>query len=87
LNSGPSEEQPMLLPDEPSLQPSSSFWISFGWKLILLDIKMAIPVCFLRPFAWNLFQAYYSNVMSIFLTEVYFPYAAKCWVLFIYLVS
>jgi hypothetical protein len=27
---------------------------TFGWKLILLDIRMAIPACFLGPFAWKI---------------------------------
>ena len=30
-------------------------YVYFGWKFILLDIKMTIPARFLRPFAWKFF--------------------------------
>jgi hypothetical protein len=29
------------------------YLITFDWKLILLDIRMAIPACFVAPFAWK----------------------------------
>jgi hypothetical protein len=35
-----------------------SFCVSFdnlGWTSILLDIRMATPVCFLHLFAWKTF--------------------------------
>ena len=35
--------------------PSLSLLINFGWKSILLDIRMAAPVCFLVQFAWKTF--------------------------------
>ena len=35
--------------------PSSSYLITFGWKSILLDIRMATLACFLKPFAWKTF--------------------------------
>ena len=35
--------------------PSSSCLITFGWKSILLDIRMATPACFLGPFAYKSF--------------------------------
>jgi hypothetical protein len=28
--------------------------MTLGWKLILLDIRMATPACFFRPFAWKI---------------------------------
>jgi hypothetical protein len=34
--------------------PSLSFLITFGWKSILFDIRMAIPACYLGPFAWKI---------------------------------
>jgi hypothetical protein len=34
--------------------PSLSFLMTLGWKLILLDIRMATPACFFRPFAWKI---------------------------------
>ena len=33
--------------------PFPSLLINFGWKSTLLDIKIAIPACFLDPFAWK----------------------------------
>jgi hypothetical protein len=55
---------------------SLSFLITFGWKSIFLDIKMATPDCFLRPFAWKcFFPAFYSEIVSVFVTEVCFLYA------------
>jgi hypothetical protein len=39
--------------------PSLSLLINFGWKLILLDIRVATPARFLDPFAWEaLFQPF-----------------------------
>ena len=29
--------------------------ITFGWKSILLDIRMATPACFLGSYAWEIF--------------------------------
>ena len=34
--------------------PSLSFLMTLGWKSILLDIRMATPACFFRPFAWKI---------------------------------
>ena len=34
--------------------PSLSFLMTFGWKSILFDIRMATPACFLEPFAWKI---------------------------------
>ena len=36
--------------------PSPSLLIDFSLKSILLDIRMATPTCFLRPFAWKTFS-------------------------------
>jgi hypothetical protein len=38
---------------------------------------MATPACFLRPFAWKFFPAFYSEVVSVFVTEVHFLYTEK----------
>ena len=47
--------------------PSPSFLITFGWKSILLDIRMATPACFLGPFAWKLFfPTFYFEGISVF---------------------
>jgi hypothetical protein len=35
--------------------PSSFLLINFGWRAILLDIRMAIPAFFSDPFAWKTF--------------------------------
>jgi hypothetical protein len=65
--------------------PSLSFLITFGWKLILFDIRLGTLGCFLGSFAWKaVFQALYSEVGSVFDIEVHFLYVAKCWVLFRY---
>ena len=34
--------------------PSLSFLITFGWKLILFNIRMATPACFFRLFVWKI---------------------------------
>ena len=34
--------------------PSLSFLITLGWRLILFDIRMATPACFLGPFAYKI---------------------------------
>ena len=50
-----------------------SFPICFGWKSILLDIRMATPVCFLWLFSWKtFFPARYAEVMFIIVAEVCF---------------
>ena len=51
-------------------------------KSILLDIRMATPGYFLEPFSWEFFPAFYSGVVSVFVTEMCCLYAAKYWVLF-----
>ena len=56
--------------------PSPSFWITFGWKSNLLDIRMAIPACSLGPFSWKNFPAFYSEVVSVFDTDI-FPVCSK----------
>jgi hypothetical protein len=46
---------------------------NFGWKSILLDIRMATPACFFRLFAFeNCFPAFHSEVVSVFVPEVGF---------------
>jgi hypothetical protein len=47
--------------------PSLLLHISFGWKSILLDIKMVIPDCILGSIAWNkyLLPTLHPEVMSI----------------------
>ena len=65
--------------------PSLSFLITFGWKSTLFDIRMATPACFLGPIAWNIFfPTFYSEIVSVFASEMHFLYAAKCWILFMY---
>ena len=63
-----------------------SFPISFdyfGWKSILLDGKMTIPAFFLSLFASKtFFPALYSEVIPVFIAEVYFLYAVEWWILF-----
>ena len=44
-----------------------SFLIAYGWKSILLDIRMATPACFLGPFAWKTFPALYSEIVSVWM--------------------
>jgi hypothetical protein len=40
---------------------------------------MAIPACFFELFAQkSCFPAFFSEVVSVFVPEVGFPYAAKC---------
>jgi hypothetical protein len=60
--------------------PSTSILVTFGWKSILLDIRMATPARFFGLFAWKpFFQPFtlYSEVVSIFVAEVYFLYTAE----------
>ena len=65
--------------------PSLSFLISLGWELILVNIGMFTAACFLGPFAWKtFFPSFYFEIVSIFVVEVCFLYAAKCWILFVY---
>jgi hypothetical protein len=53
-------------------------FINFGYKSILLDIRMATPACFLRWFALENFSlALYSKEMSIFIDQICFLYAAE----------
>ena len=40
--------------------------VTFGWKSILLDVRMATPACFL-----GLFPALYSEVISVFAAVVF----------------
>ena len=35
--------------------PFPHTFVYFGWKSTLLSIRMAIPACFLGPFAWRTF--------------------------------
>jgi hypothetical protein len=60
-----------------------NFYISASFESILFGIKMATPACFLGPFAWKI-PTFYSEVVSAFVTELLFLFAAKCWVLFMY---
>ena len=60
------------------------FLITLGWKSILFDIRMATP---LQLVSWDHFLGkLFSSLLlwghSVFVTEVNFLYAAKCWVLF-----
>jgi hypothetical protein len=42
--------------------PLLAFWITFGWKLILFDIRVATPTCFFGLFAWKIvFQHFILN--------------------------
>jgi hypothetical protein len=62
--------------------PSWSCLITFGWTSVLLDIRIVTPACFLGQFAWKtFFSALYCEVVSGFVTNVCFLYAAKCWIL------
>ena len=46
------QDQDLLLVEFPFDEYKvSSYLITFGWKSILLDIRMATPACFLGPFA------------------------------------
>jgi hypothetical protein len=47
--------------------PSPSLLITFGWKSILLDIRMATPACFLGSSAWKTFPALYSEIVSVWM--------------------
>ena len=38
-----------------NMRPSLSHLITFGWKSILLNIRMELPTCFLGPFACKTF--------------------------------
>jgi hypothetical protein len=58
------------------------FFDNFWMKIYSKDIKMATPAFFLGPFAWKKFRAFYSELVLVFVIEVFFLYAAKCWVLF-----
>ena len=65
--------------------PSLSFLITFGWKFTLFDIRIATPACFLGPFAWKFFfPTFYSEIVSVFVSDMSFLYEAKCWILFMY---
>ena len=53
-------------------------WVcSFGWKSILLDNRMATPICFLGPFAWEIFSSLLLQIVSVFVADVYFPVCSK----------
>ena len=59
--------------------------IDLSLKSILLDIRLAIPACFLGLFDWKIFfPTLYSEVMSVSEVEVCFLYAAEGWILFSY---
>ena len=60
------------------------FLITFAWMSILFSIRMATPTCVLGPFVWKNCPAFYSEVVSVFVTVVHFLYAAKCCVQFTY---
>ena len=43
---------------------------------------MATPAYFLGPFAWKVFfPTFDSEVVSVFVSEMSFLYAAECWIL------
>ena len=53
--------------------PSLSFLIILGWKMILFNIRIAIPAFFFGPFAWKkFFPAFYSDIVSFFFPEMGF---------------
>jgi len=54
--------------------PSPSLLITIGCKSILLDIRMAAPVCFLVPIA---FPAFYPEVVPFFVAEICFLYGTE----------
>ena len=65
--------------------PSLSLLIDFSLKSILLDIRIAIPACFLGPFDWNIFfPTLYSEMISVFEVEMCFLYTEEGWILFSY---
>jgi hypothetical protein len=51
---------------------------------ILFDIRMTIPACFLGPFAEKIFSIHLLWDISVFVIEVCFLHAAKCWLLFVF---
>jgi hypothetical protein len=65
--------------------PSLSLLIIFSLKSILIDIRIAIPTCFLRYICLeNLFPTLYTEVMPIFDVEVMLN-AAEKQILFLHL--
>jgi hypothetical protein len=52
---------------------SPSLLITFGWKSVSLDIRMAAPACFLGPFAWKTFFQPFTlrYLLSLLLRSVY----------------
>jgi hypothetical protein len=65
--------------------PSSSHLITFAWKSILLEIKMATLTSFLRAFTLkNFLHPFMLRLVPVFVIKVCFLYAAKCWILFAY---
>jgi hypothetical protein len=72
-----------ILPLMSMKYPSLSFLITIGLKSIFINSRMATPSFFLGTICLeNCFPALYSEVVSVFIPEVGFLYAAKCWVLF-----
>ena len=64
--------------------PSVSFFMTFGLKYILSDIRIATTVFFPGTNCLETsFPAFYSEVVFLFDTEMGFLYAAKCWALFL----
>ena len=63
--------------------PSLSLLVDFSLKSILLDIRIAIPACFLGLSDWKFFPpTLYSVVMSVFEFEVCLLYRVDGWILF-----
>jgi hypothetical protein len=66
-------------------------WVSLHLGHRCSELRVRLGGLFLGtmgPFVWIFFfLAFYFEVVSIFVTEVYFLYAVKSWVLFTYPVS
>ena len=60
------------------------FYTSVSIESTLFHIRMATPACFLGQFAWKIVFQPFTEEVSVFATEVYFLYAAICWVLITY---
>ena len=48
--------------------PSPSLLITFGWKSIFMDVRIATLACFLGPFSGKTFS--YTVLASVFVTEI-----------------
>jgi hypothetical protein len=57
--------------------PFPHTFVYFGCKSIFLAIRMAVPACFLGPFAWRtfFFLALYTKIMIIFVVVMFLVYS------------